>query len=64
MNIKRVNDINTLATSVDNETYIIGTDEFGNELTIVFNTIDLLHWIDMDTIEYMKKQSQKYIINL
>ena len=64
MEYKRMNDINTLATSVDNETYIIGTDEFGDELTIVFNTIDLLHWIDMDTIEYMKKQSQKYIINL
>ena len=61
---KRINDINTLAASVDNETYIIGTDEFGDELTIVFNTIDLLHWIDSDTIEYMKKQSQKYIINL
>ena len=42
MELKRINDINTLATSVDNETYIIGTDEFGDELTIVFNTIDTI----------------------
>ena len=61
---KRLNDINTLATSVDNETYIVGTDEQGEEFTVVFNTIDLLEWIDKDTIKYMKRQTKKYITNL
>ena len=61
---KRLNDINTLATSVDNETYIVGTDEQGEEFTAVFNTINLLEWIDEDTIKYMKRQTKKYITNL
>ena len=61
---KRLNDINTLATSVDNETYIVGTDEQGEEFTLVFNTINLLEWIDEDTIKYMKRQTKKYITNL
>jgi|TARA_B110000908_G_C10063642_1_gene361811 hypothetical protein len=61
---KRLNDINTFATSVDNETYIVGTDENGEDFTVVFNTIDLLEWIDKDTIKYMKRQTKKYITNL
>ena len=61
---KRLNDINTFATSVDNETYIVGTDENGEDFTVVFNTIDLLEWIDKDTIKYMKRQTKKYIANL
>ena len=31
---KRINDINTLASTLDNETYLAGTDEYGNEITI------------------------------
>lgn len=61
---KRLNDINTFATSVDNETYIVGTDEQGEKFTLVFNTINLLEWIDKGTIKYMKKQTNKYITNL
>jgi hypothetical protein len=61
---KRLNDINTFATSVENETYIVGTDEQGEEFTIVFNSINLLEWIDKDTIKYMKRQTKKYITNL
>ena len=61
---KRLNDINTFAASVDNETYIVGTDEQGEEFTVVFNTINLLEWIDKDTIKYMKRQTKKYITNL
>lgn len=58
---KRINDINTLASTLDNETYLAGTDEYGNEITVIFDTIDLLQWIDT---KYMKKQAKKYINTL
>jgi hypothetical protein len=58
MEFKRLNDINTFASSLDNETYISGTDENGNDITIIFDTIDILQWIDT---KYMKRQAKKYI---
>ena len=58
---KRINDLNTFASTLDNETYLSGTDEYGNDITVIFDTIDLLHWIDT---KYMKRQSKKYINNL
>ena len=61
MEYKRINDINTFASTLDNETYIIGTDEKGDEITVVFNTIDILQWLDT---KYMKRQAKKYINTL
>ena len=58
---KRINDINTFASNMDNETYLAGIDEYGNDITVIFDTIDLLHWIDT---KYMKRQSKKYINTL
>ena len=58
---KRLNDINSFMSTIDNETYLVGTDEYGEDFTIIFNTIELLEWID---IIYMKKQSKKYIDEL
>ena len=58
MEYKRLNDINTFASSLDNETYISGTDENGNDITVIFDTIDILQWIDT---KYMKRQAKKYI---
>ena len=67
MKYKRINDINTFASTLDNETYIAGTDEYGNDITIIFNTKDLLYTIDLlqwvDT-KYMKRQAKKYINTL
>jgi hypothetical protein len=42
----------------DNETYFSGMDEYGEPKTIVFNTIELLEWLDVD---HMKKQTIEYI---
>ena len=58
---KRINDVNTFASNLDNDTYIAGTDEYGNDITIIFDTIDLLQWLDT---KYMKKQAKKYINTL
>ena len=58
---KRLNDINSFMSTADNETYLAGTDEHGEEFTMVFNTVELLYWLDID---YMKDRAKKYIENL
>jgi len=45
----------------ENETFFSGTDDEGNEATVVFNTIDLLKWVDVD---WMKLKSKEYIDKL
>tara|TARA_R110000868_G_scaffold338200_2_gene598958 strand:+ start:212 stop:412 length:201 start_codon:yes stop_codon:yes gene_type:complete len=44
-----------------NETYLGGTNSDGEYVTLVFSTIDLLDWLD---INHMKKESIKYIKEL
>ena len=61
MKNKRLNDINTFMSTDDNETILQGTDEYGEDFSIVFDTIELLDWLD---IEYMKSKANKYITNL
>ena len=56
-----IHDINTFACTKENELYIGGVNENGEDITIVFNTIEILEWLE---IEYMKEQSIKYINNL
>ena len=58
---KRLHDINTFMSTPDNETYLVGMDEYGKDFTMVFNTIELLEWLDK---KYMKEQAKKYIKNL
>ena len=54
---KRLNNINTFQASEDNETFLVGTDENGEELTMVFNTVErLLEWL---AIDHMKQHEQK-----
>ena len=60
MKSKRLN-INTFMSTKDNETYLQGTDENGKDFQVVFNTIELLEWLDID---YMKSQVKEYINNL
>ena len=62
--IKRIDNIKTLSTLVNNETHVDVTDENGEDFTIVLNTISLLEWLNKDTIKYMKEQTKKYITNL
>jgi len=49
--------INT-SQHVLNETYLVGSNQWGEDTTIVLNTIELLEWLD---IPRMKEQSCKYI---
>ena len=60
---KRLNDINTIQCH-DNELLISGTDEYGDDITITFDAINLLQWLDKDTISYIKEQTIKYIKEL
>lgn len=52
-----LHDINT-SQHVLNETYLVGSNQWGEEITIVLNTIELLEWLD---VPRMKQQSCKYI---
>lgn len=58
---KRIHDIDTFMATEDNETFLSGKDEYGKDFMIIFSTLELLEWMD---VEYMKKQSNKYINNL
>lgn len=61
MQNKRLNDINTFMSTDDNETILQGTDEYGEDFSITFDTIELLDWLD---IEHMKNKAKTYITNL
>ena len=58
--IKRLHEINTFQC-VDNELYLRGKDEFGEDLMICFDAFNFLEWIDTEQIEYIKQQTIKYI---
>ena len=60
MRYENLHDINTFSCS-DNEIYLSGTDEEGEDLTIVLNAFELLEWLD---IKYIKKQTIKHIKKL
>ena len=55
--IKNLHDINTFSCT-DNEVILSGTDERGEDFTIVLSAFELLEWLDM---KYIKKQTIKYI---
>ena len=58
--MKRLN-IEGFMSTADNETYLTGTDENGNDFQVIFSTIELLEWLDID---YMKEKAKEYINNL
>jgi len=57
MKYKNLHDINTYQCH-RNEVYLGGKDEDGKDFTIVFDTIELIFWLD---IPYMKEQAIKHI---
>tara|TARA_R110002012_G_scaffold62994_3_gene165859 strand:- start:2327 stop:2557 length:231 start_codon:yes stop_codon:yes gene_type:complete len=60
MKFKNLHDINTFQCH-RNEVYLAGKDENGEDITIVFDTIELLEWLDK---QYMTEQALKYIKEL
>ena len=57
---KRMNDINTFQAH-ENEVYLRGTDEYGKDFQICFDSYNFLEWIDKDQIEYIKQKTIEYI---
>ncbi len=45
---------------VENETYLGGINSDGEDVVMVFTTIELLEWLNID---YMKKEAIKHINN-
>ena len=58
--IKRMNDINTFQAH-ENEVCLRGTDEYGKDFTVWFDSYDFINWIDKDQLDYIKEQLTKYI---
>ena len=63
MNFKHIHDLNTFSCS-DNEIYLSGRDENGEDITLIFSAFEFLSWIGKDEIEYIKKQTIKHIKQL
>ena len=57
---KRMNDINTFQAH-ENEVYLRGTDEYGKDFQICFDSYNFLEWIDTENLKYIKKQLIKHI---
>tara|TARA_R110001583_G_scaffold166635_2_gene319386 strand:+ start:729 stop:983 length:255 start_codon:yes stop_codon:yes gene_type:complete len=57
---KRMNDINTFQTH-ENEVYLRGTDEYGKDFQICFDSYNFLEWIDTENLKYIKEQLVKHI---
>ena len=57
---KRMNDINTFQAH-ENEVYLRGTDEYGKDFQICFDSYNFLEWIDTEHLEYIKEQLVKHI---
>ena len=57
---KAINNINTFQAH-ENEVYLRGIDEEGNDFQVVFNAMDFIEWIDAEKLEYIKEQLIKYI---
>ena len=57
---KRMNDINTFQAH-ENEVYLRGTDEWGKDFQICFDSYNFLEWIDTEQLIYIKQQLVKYI---
>lgn len=57
---KAMNNINTFQAH-ENELYLRGVDENGNDFQVCFDSYDFLQWIDTEHIEYIKEQLIKHI---
>ena len=57
---KRMNNINTFQAH-KNEVCLRGTDEYGKDFTVWFDSYDFLGWIDIQNVQYIKEQLTKYI---
>ena len=58
--MKRMNDINTFQAH-ENEVYLRGTDEYGQDFQVCFDSYNFLEWIDTEHLKYIKKQLIKHI---
>ena len=57
---KRFHEINTFQC-VDNELYLRGKDEMGNDFTLCFDAFNFLEWIDKEQIDYIKEKVIEYV---
>ena len=59
---KRLHEINTFQC-LDNELYLRGKDEMGEDFTVCFDAFNFLEWIDKEQIDYIKQKVIEYVEN-
>ena len=57
---QRMNNINTFNV-YENDVYLRGTDEYGNDFQICFDSYNFLEWINTENLEYIKEQLIEHI---
>ena len=57
---KAMHSINTFQAH-ENEVYLRGKDEYGNDFQVVFDSYDFLTWIDTEHLAYIKQKLIEYI---
>tara|TARA_R100001530_G_C4307231_1_gene152039 strand:+ start:287 stop:601 length:315 start_codon:yes stop_codon:yes gene_type:complete len=57
---KAMRSINTFQAH-ENEIYLRGKDEYGNDFQVVFDSYDFLNWIDTEHLAYIKQKLIEYI---
>jgi hypothetical protein len=57
---KRLHEINTFQC-LDNELYLRGKDEYGQDFQICFDAFNFLEWIDKEQIDYIKQKVIEYV---
>ena len=58
-----LHDINTFSCS-DNEVYLSGKNEEGEDITLVFSAFEFISWIDQEALNHIKNQTIKHIKEL
>ena len=58
-----LHDINTFSCS-DNEVYLSGKNEEGEDVTLVIPAFEFISWIDQEAINHIKNQTIKHIKEL
>ena len=63
INFTHIHDLNTLSCD-DNEVFLSGKNEKGEDVTLVFSAFEILSWFDRPTINFIKEKTIEHIKEL
>tara|TARA_R100000808_G_C2133673_1_gene142357 strand:- start:712 stop:915 length:204 start_codon:yes stop_codon:yes gene_type:complete len=63
INFTHIHDLNTLSCD-NNEVFLSGKNEEGEDVTLVFSAFEILSWFDRQTINFIKEKTIEHINEL